>query len=252
MSHPFLLKDEIALITGGGSGIGKAIANAYVQAGAKVIITGRNSEKLEHTRQELGEQVYCYTHDITDYTHNDIFIDKLEEEVGPITILVNNAGNHLKKPSEDTSEDELTSLLNTHLVGAHSLTRQVGRRMKLRGKGNILFIASMASLFGIPGVIAYSAAKSAILGMVRTLAVEWSPHGIRVNAIAPGWIKTNMSEKALNSDPGRKQKILSRTPMNRLGEITEVGYAAQFLASDAAGFINGVCLPVDGGVSVGF
>jgi gluconate 5-dehydrogenase len=121
-----------------------------------------------------------------------------------------------------------------------------------RKGGCILFTASMASIFGIPLVIAYSAAKSAMLGMVRTLATELSPHGVRVNAIAPGWIDTDMSRKAFEGDPGRKAKILSRTPAQTLGLPTDIGWAAVYLASPAAKFVTGITLPVDGGVSIGF
>ena len=118
--------------------------------------------------------------------------------------------------------------------------------------GSILFIASMASLFGIPKVVAYSAAKSAYLGMVRAMATELSPHGVRVNAIAPGWIETDMSRAAMKADPEREKKILSRTPMGCFGEPDDVGMAAVYLCSPAAKFITGVVLPVDGGVSIGF
>ena len=121
-----------------------------------------------------------------------------------------------------------------------------------RKHGTILFTASMASLIGIPLVVAYSAAKSAHLGMVRTLASELSPHGVRVNAIAPGWIETEMSRKAFAGDPARAQKVLGRTPANRFGVPSDVGWAAVYLASPAARFVTGVVLPVDGGVSIGF
>ena len=119
-------------------------------------------------------------------------------------------------------------------------------------RGSIVFIASMASLFGIPGVVAYSASKSASLGLVRTLAVELSPHNVRVNAIAPGWIDTAMSRAAFANDPARAEKILARTPMHRLGTPEDVALAAVYLCSPAANFITGVCLPVDGGISIGF
>ena len=121
-----------------------------------------------------------------------------------------------------------------------------------RGGGSILFIASMTSLLGMPKVVAYSAAKSAIVGMVRAMASEWSPHGVRVNAIAPGWIETEMTRKAMDGDPQRKAKILSRTPMARFGQPADVGMAAVYLCSPAARFVTGVLLPIDGGASVGF
>ena len=124
--------------------------------------------------------------------------------------------------------------------------------MIARGHGSVIFIASMASLFGIPRVIAYSAAKSAFIGMVRTLATEVSGDGVRVNAIAPGWIDSDMMRKALDSDPARRDKILARTPMGRFGEAEDIGYAAVYLSSPAAKFVTGTVLPVDGGVSIGF
>ena len=121
-----------------------------------------------------------------------------------------------------------------------------------RQHGSILYMASMASLFGIPLVVAYAAAKSAMIGMIRTMATELSPHNVRVNAIAPGWIDTAMSRKAFAGDPNRKSKIISRTPMARLGEPEDVGWAAVYLTSPAAKFITGAVMPVDGGVSMGF
>ena len=121
-----------------------------------------------------------------------------------------------------------------------------------RRSGSILFITSMAAIFGIPQVVAYTAAKSACTGMVRALATELSPHGVRVNAIAPGWIETDMTRKAMDGDPERRRKILGRTPMGRFGETDDIGQAAVFLCSPAAKFITGVVLPVDGGASIGF
>jgi len=179
-------------------------------------------------------------------------IQRVKKRVGPISILVNNAGIHLKKSAIGTTPAKFNSVLQTHVVAAFSLMRAVLPQMVKRKHGNILFIASMASLFGIPLVVAYSAAKSAYLGMVRTLATEVSPHGVRVNAIAPGWIESDMMLKALAGDPERSQKILDRTPMNCFGRAEDIGLAATYLCSPAARFVTGVVLPVDGGISIGF
>jgi gluconate 5-dehydrogenase len=179
-------------------------------------------------------------------------IQRVKKRVGPISILVNNAGIHLKKTAIDTTPAEFNSVLQTRVVAAFSLTRAVLPQMVKQKHGNILFIGSMASLFGIPLVVAYSAAKSAYLGMVRTLATEVSPHGVRVNAIAPGWIESDMMVKALAGDPERSQKILDRTPMNCFGRAEDIGLAATYLCSPAARFVTGVVLPVDGGASIGF
>jgi gluconate 5-dehydrogenase len=142
--------------------------------------------------------------------------------------------------------------LQTHVSAAHALSAAALPGMIGRRRGHILFTASMASLIGIPLVVAYSAAKAAYLGMVRSLAVEVAPHGIRVNAIAPGWIDSPMLRQAMANDPARQAKILGRTPMNRFGEADDIGWAAVYLCSPAARFVTGVCLPVDGGASIGF
>ena len=159
---------------------------------------------------------------------------------------------HLKKPSTETSDAEFAAVMQTHVFGAFALTREAGRRMVARKSGSVLFTASMASLMGLPLVVAYSAAKSAYVGMVRSLATEWGQHGVRVNAIAPGWIGSPMLDAALAGDPARKAKILERTPLNTFGEPDDIGWAAVYLCSPAAKFITGVVLPVDGGAAIGF
>ena len=248
----FSLRGQLALITGGGTGIGLAIAQAMHTAGARVVLVGRREAELKAAVKGLGEGAAYLVHDITKFDAASALIEQVTREHGPITCMVNNAGIHLKKPAVETTPEEFGLVLDTHILGAHALNRAVIPGMIGRQQGSILFIASMASLFGIPLVVAYSSAKSAMLGMVRTLSTELSPHGIRVNAIAPGWIDTAMSRKAFEGDPTRKSKILSRTPMARLGDPADVGWAAVYLASSAAKFVTGSILPVDGGVSMGF
>jgi len=246
------LKGETALVTGGGSGIGLAIAAAMVEAGARVVITGRRETVLREAVCRLGTAASWYVHDVTDIGSSERLLGDIEEAVGEVTVLVNNAGVHLKKPAMDTGIEEFRVVLETHVGGAFALSRLAARRMIGKRHGSILFIASMASLFGIPNVVAYSAAKTAHLGLVRALAVELGPYGVRVNAIAPGWIETSMSRQALAGDPQRSQKVLSRTPLGCFGQPRDVGLAAVYLSSPAASFISGVVLPVDGGVSIGF
>ncbi len=249
---PFCLDDALALITGGGSGLGLAMARCMIAAGARVVLAGRREPRLKQAVAGLGRQASYLTHDVTELTEAPALVEKVNRAFGPIGILVNNAGVHLKKPAVDTTEAEFLEVLTTHVLGAHALSRAVAPAMIARGSGSILFIASMASLFGIPKVVAYSAAKSALVGMVRALATELSPHGVRVNALAPGWIETEMSRQAMAGDPERERRILSRTPMGRFGEPNDVGLTAVFLSSPAARFITGVVLPVDGGASIGF
>lgn len=248
----FSLQGELALVTGGGTGIGQAIAQAMHAAGARVVLVGRREPELAAAVKTMGEGAAYAVHDITVTAETGALVQRITKEHGPITCLVNNAGRHLKKAAVDTTPKEFLDVLNTHIIGAHELTRLVIPGMVERKHGCVLFTASMASLFGIPLVVAYASAKSAMLGMVRTLSTELSPHGIRVNAIAPGWIDTDMSRKAFAGDPGRKNKIISRTPMAKLGDVADVGWGAVYLASPAAKFVTGAVLPVDGGVSMGF
>lgn len=252
MKDPFSLKGEIALITGGGSGLGLGMAKSFVAAGARVILVGRRADVLQKAVKTLGKAATFVAHDITQLDEAKLLIRRVEKESGAISILVNNAGIHLKKPAVETSAAEFNSVFQTHVAAAFSLTTAVLPGMMKRKHGNILFTASMASLFGIPLVAAYSAAKSAHLGLVRSLATEVSPYGVRVNAIAPGWIESAMMLKALNGDPKRSQKILGRTPLNCFGTAEDVGLAAVYLCSPAAKFVTGVVLPVDGGASIGF
>lgn len=248
----FSLKGEHALITGGGTGIGLAIAKCMHASGARVVLIGRREAELAEAVRGLGEGASYVVHDITQFAAAPALIERITKDHGPITCLVNNAGMHLKKPAIDTTPEELSQVMNTHIFGAHALSRVVLPGMIERKHGQIIFIASMASLFGIPMVVAYAAAKSAMLGMIRTMATELSPHNVRVNAIAPGWIDTAMSRKAFAGDPNRKSKIISRTPMARLGDPEDVGWAAVYLASPAAKFVTGSIMPVDGGVAMGF
>lgn len=252
MQKPFSLKGEVALITGGGSGLGLGIATCFVQAGARVVLVGRRADVLKAAAKQLGKNASVEAHDITRLDAAEELIQRVTKRVGPISILVNNAGIHLKKLAVDTTALEFNTVLQTHVVAAFALTRAVLPGMIERKHGNVLFTASMASLFGIPYVTAYSAAKSAYLGVVRSLATEVSQHGVRVNAIAPGWIESDMMRKALDNDPARKAKILGRTPMNCFGKAEDIGWAATYLCSPAGKFVTGVVLPVDGGVSIGF
>jgi NAD(P)-dependent dehydrogenase (short-subunit alcohol dehydrogenase family) len=248
----FSLRDEIAVITGGGTGIGFAMAQAMHAAGARVVLIGRRELELAAAVKKLGERASAVAHDVTAFDTAPALVQRVTHEVGPISCLVNNAGIHLKKPAIETTPEEFQQLLNTHIVGAHALTRAIAPGMIERKHGVILFTGSMASIFGIPQVIAYTAAKTAMVGMVKGYVTELSPHGVRVNCIAPGWIETEMSRKALDGDPARKAKIFGRTPVGGMGKPEDIGWAAVYLASPAAKFVTGVTLPIDGGASIGF
>lgn len=249
----FSLAGETALITGGGTGLGLGIATCLAAAGAKVVLVGRREAELAAAAAAIGPAASHVAHDITCLDKASELVSTAEKVSGsPVSILVNNAGIHVKKPAVETTPEEFQSVLTTHVCAAHALNRAVIPGMAARGHGSILLTASMTSLIGMPLVIAYSAAKSAYVGMTRALAAEIASQGIRVNAIAPGWIESPMLRKALAGDEQRSSKILSRTPMGRFGDPDDIGWAAVYLCSPAAKFVNGVVLPVDGGASIGF
>lgn len=251
-SSAFDVSGQTALITGGGTGLGLGMASCLIASGAKVVLVGRRKAELENACAALGANAFALVGDVTQLDSAPDIVDGAEKLAGPVSILINNAGIHLKKPAAETADAEFAGVLQTHVFGAFALTREAGRRMIERKTGSVLFTASMASLIGIPLVVAYSAAKSAYAGIVRSLAVEWGPHGVRVNAIAPGWIASDMLDKALNADPARRDKIINRTPMSKFGDPSDIGWAAVYLSSPAAKFVTGVMLPVDGGASIGF
>ena len=241
-----------AIITGGASGIGFAIAKKFVQKEIKVILIGRDKTKLKLACETLGELSDFSGCDLAQLSELPGVIKSIHQKYGKIDILVNNAGIHLKKSIAEMTDEEYQRVILTNQTAMFSLTREVASVMQKQCNGVILNISSMASQYGLPNVIAYTASKSAIEGMTRAMAVELAQYRIRVNCLAPGFIKTNMSTLALEKDPERKKKVLSRTPLGRLGKPEEVADAAYFLISPSASFITGVVLPVDGGNSIGF
>jgi NAD(P)-dependent dehydrogenase (short-subunit alcohol dehydrogenase family) len=226
-------QNKVAVVTGGGSGIGFAIAAKFVKSNITTIIVGRDEQKLASAKEKLGE--FCV---IKGY--------------GKIDILVNNAGINLKKEFTEVTDEEFQKIILTNVTAVFALSREVVKCMLEKSSGSIINISSMASQYGIPKVIAYTASKAAIEGMTKAMAVELSPKGIRVNCIAPGFIATDMSARALNNDPERKQKVMSRTPLGYLGDPADIANAALYLANGEASYVTGVVLPVDGGNSIGF
>lgn len=245
-------ENRIAIITGGGGGIGLAIAEKFVRQDILTVIVGRDQERLHSVSQKLGEKCIPICLDLNDLSSIPGMVRHVMEKYGRIDILVNNAGVNMKKELTEVTDDEFYQVLHTNVRAVFALSREVVKVMLEKGQGNIINISSMAAQYGLPKVIAYTASKTAIEGMTRAMAVELSPRGIRVNCIAPGFIATDMSERALNGDEERKQKVLSRTPLGKLGEPADIGEAALFLASERAKYLTGVILPVDGGNSIGF
>ncbi len=251
LSH-FTLKNKTALITGGGTGIGLGIASAFVDAGAKVIITGRRESVLKQACDDLGNNAFYKVMDLTEREKIPGTINSIENDFGTIDILINNAGIHLKKAAQDTSDEEFDRILNTNLSAVFSLTRECAKKMIQRKSGAILLISSMTAIFGVDRVVAYGTSKAALTGLMNNLVTEYAPNNVRINAIAPGWIESDMFLKAIEADPERKQKIVNRIAMNGFGKPEDIGNAAIYLCSAAARYVTGVLLPVDGGAVVNF
>lgn len=249
----YSLEGQTAIVTGGASGLGLAIIESMVGLGAKVVVLSTRSPKeAAQSLESFGDRVAFYQFDVTQTDKSQALVDQIIAEHGPVSILVNNAGVHCKKFIWDMSVEDYESVLKVHLVGAFALTKAVVPHMKQQGHGSILFMASISSYIGQPQVTGYSTAKSGYLGLVHTLTAECAEYGIRVNAIMPGWIDTPMFRKVVENDPARMTKIMNRIPAKAIGDPMDIGMCAAFLCSDAAKYINGACIPVDGGALIGF
>jgi len=240
-----------AIITGANSGLGYATAKKFCENGIKTYIIGRTKERTEQACTELGPNAIPILFDLNNLKDIPGLIEGIAKE-GPIDILVNNAGINMKKEFLDVTNEEFQSILHTNVFSVFAISREVVKVMKENKGGSIVNISSMASQYGIPKVIAYSASKGAIETMTRAMAVELASFGIRVNCVAPGFIKTKMSAKALNDDPERKNKVMSRTPMGVLGDPSDIADAVYYYASNESRYTTGTVLPVDGGNSIGF
>lgn len=245
------MNTKTAIVTGGNSGLGFATAKKLCHNGIKTYIIGRTKEKTEEACQEIGPNAIPVIFDLNNLAGIPAMIDDLTKEA-PIDILVNNAGINLKKEFTDVTDEDFFSVIHTNLLSVFAISREVVKNMKNNNGGSIINISSMASQYGIPKVIAYSSSKGAIEAMTRAMAVELAQFGIRVNCIAPGFIKTKMSSKALDNDPERKNKVLGRTPMGFLGEPEDIADAAYFFATAESKYVTGTVLAVDGGNSIGF
>lgn len=247
------LSGRVAIVTGGATGLGLAITRCLISAGAKVcVVSSRSPEEAAKALGEFGENVAFYQFNIVDVDDAQALVDRIVKEHGHVDFLVNNAGNHCKKFIWDMSVEDYKRVLDVHLVGSFAMTKAVVPYMKKQTYGRILFMASMTSYIGMPQVIGYSTAKAGFLGMIHELTAELAEYGITVNAIAPGWIDTPMFHQATDNDPPRLAKILGRIPAKSVGDPMDVGMCAAFLCSDAARYISGSCIPVDGGALNGF
>jgi NAD(P)-dependent dehydrogenase (short-subunit alcohol dehydrogenase family) len=243
---------QVAIVTGGASGIGLAIAKKFSENNIYTFVIGRDKNKLKAAKKLLGQNCDTISFDLNILKDIPALVKKIYKKFGRIDILVNNAGINMKKLIPDVTDEDFQFVMNTNVNSLFSISREVIKIMEQQASGSIINISSMAALYGMPKVIAYSASKSAIEGMTRAMATELSSKGIRINAIAPGFIVTDMTDKALNTDLERKQKAIGRTPMGFMGKPEDIGEAAYFLASDAAKYITGTSIRVDGGNATGF
>lgn len=247
----FDLTGRVALITGSSQGIGYALAGGLGRAGARVILNGRDASKLAQAVDSLSAEGLHVTGSVFDVTDPDAIeaaVARIEQEVGPVDILINNAGKQHRAPAEEFPDEAWRDIFRTNVDSAFFAARSVGRRMIERRRGKIINIGSVQSELGRPTIVPYTATKGAVKMMTRGLAAEWAKHNIQVNAIGPGYFDTPLNA-ALVNNPEFSAWLCGRTPAGRWGKLEELIGAAIFLSSSASDFVNGHMLMVDGGLT---
>lgn len=253
MKQSYNFEKKVVVITGAARGLGLSQAKAFLSANATVVITDLEQSALEAAETELAsEQVHTYVHNIKDFDATAELVERIENEVGAIEMLVNNAGVHLKKPIWEVETAEWQNIFDINVTGLFVITREIVKKMMTRKSGAIVNISSMGGLMALPSATGYVTTKTAVVGLTRSVAVDGGPYNIRCNAVCPGFIDTEMTRKVLAGDPARAEKINGRIPMPRLGLGEDIAAASVYLCSESASYVNGQLLPVDGGYSVGF
>ena len=243
------LKDKTAIVTGAGSGIGQAIAKRYAAEGAQVACAGHHIESCQETAAEImadGGEAFALACDVSQAADNQAMVKEVVEKYGKVDILVNNAGVVLMSPLEEMTEDQWDLVIDTDLKGTFLGMKHVLPELEKVGKGKIINITSIAGIVGFSQIAGYAAAKGGVVTLTKEAAVEYAPKGININAIAPGVIKTKMTDPLLRDEQTAAQ-FKSMIPYTRLGEPDDIAYAAVYLASEESDFVNGETLVVDGG-----
>jgi len=250
MSYSLLQLDgKVAVIVGGTSGIGLAIAKGMAEAGADAVPTSRRMDMVEAAATEIeqrGRRSLRVSSDVSDRASLENVLAETVRAFGKVDILVNSAGRTKRAPTLEFTEEDWNAIIDTNLTGTLRAAQVFGRHMLERESGSIINIASLSTFVALYEVAAYSASKAAVASLTKSLAIEWGQRGVRVNAIAPGVFRTALNQKLLD-ETERGREFLLRTPMKRFGNVDELAGAAIFLASDAASFVNGEVITVDGG-----
>ncbi len=249
--NTFQLQGKLALITGSSAGIGLALARALGEAGAHVIVNGRNHPKVASAAQSLkteGLKVSESVFDVTDSKAVADAVNDIETRLGAIDILINNAGMQIRNPLHEFADEDWHTLMRTNLDSVYYVGKTVAQKMIARGQGKIINICSVQSELGRPGIAPYTASKGAVKMLTKGMAIDWGQFGINVNGLGPGYFKTELNQKLVD-DPQFSSWLVGRTPSRRWGDVQDLGGAAVFLASDASRFVNGHILYVDGGVT---
>jgi len=253
MSKMFDLTGRVALVTGGNGGIGLGMATGLAKAGATVMIAGRNGPKNDAAvagLRALGAKAESIAVDVTDPASITAMVEETAKRFGRLDILVNNAGTNIRNRPETYKLEDWHTIINTNLTSGMLASQAAYPYLKAHGCGRVINNGSMLSIFGLPLHVAYGASKGGVVQMTKSTAVAWAADGITVNVILPGWIDTDLTRKARQDMAGLNDNVLARTPSKRWGEPSDFEGVAAFLASDAAAFITGVAIPVDGGYSV--
>jgi NAD(P)-dependent dehydrogenase (short-subunit alcohol dehydrogenase family) len=249
----FKLDGRVALITGGSKGLGRVMAQAFAEAGASVAVASRTLADCQTAAKEIaettGSRAEAFAVDVTDAEELKRLAAGIESSLGPVDILVNNAGINIRGAIDEIGQNDFEAVMATNVTAPFLCSKVFGPKMAERGWGRVINLGSIMSVISLPGRVSYASSKAAILGMTRTLALEWAAKGVTVNAICPGPFATDMNRQLMN-DPVKYKDFIARIPMGRWGELHEIAGCALFLASDAASYVTGSALFVDGGWTV--